>query len=207
MAEAFVNVTEGSGKKLHGWDRTVGANTVIDEYTLIGEQGLATYQVSCTATSVATANSHVLTVNAGASLNVLIRRIMVFQVGLATTAAFCEWDLLRTTTAAPTGGTAFTPIQFDATSDGASGATAMTLPTVKATEGNPLGRYSSYFIQTAGASTTPGMMLLDINFDQLRIKSPRVPAGTTNGIALKNLTAIAAATVRVNIWFTEMNYA
>ena len=206
MAEATVNVTEGSGKKLHAWDRSIGGNTVLDEYIQHGEPALATYQVSCTATSSATANSHVITINAGASLHVYIRRIMVFQVGLATTAAFCEWDLLRTTTAAPTGGTAFTPIAFNSTEDGGSGATAMTLPTVKATEGNPLGRYSSYFVQTANASVVQAQPMLDINFDQLRIKAPRIPSGTTNGIALKNLTAIAAATVRVNVWLVEANF-
>ena len=207
MAESIVQVTEGSGKKLHTNSRTIGANTVEDEYMLLGEPFLASYQVSCTATSSATANSHVLTINAGASLNVYIRRIMVFQVGLATTAAFCEWDFLRTTTAAPTGGTAFTPIAYNATEDGASGATAMTLPTVKATEGNPLGRWSSYFVQTANASVVQAQPMLDINFDSmLHMKSPRIPSGTTNGVALKNLTAIAAATVRVQVWFQEANF-
>lgn len=205
MAESLVQVSEGSGKKLHTDQKTIGANNVEDEYVLMGEPFLAGYQVSCTATSVATAASHVLTVNAGASLNLYIRRIMVFQVGLATTAAFCEWDLFRTTTAAPTGGTSFIPTPWQQGGLG-SGATAMTLPTVKATEGNIMGRYSSYFLQTAGASTQFVQPMLDINFDQNRSRSLHVSSGTTNGIALKNVTAIAAATVRVNIWFTEANF-
>ena len=36
MSEAFINVTEGSGKKAHTNQRTIGANDVQDEYVVTG---------------------------------------------------------------------------------------------------------------------------------------------------------------------------
>src|SRR5690348_13016293 len=133
MAETFVNVTEGSGKKLHAWDRTVGANTVLDEFMLSGEYPLASYFVYADAVSIAAANDHLLCINAGASLNVRVRRLYIEQAANATAAGFFNAKLLRTTTAAPTGGTAVTPAPFY-TGDAAAGAAGRTLPTAKGTE-------------------------------------------------------------------------
>ena len=67
MAEAFVNVTEGSGKKLHANDRSIGANTVLDEVMLLGENYLPSYLgvTSAASVSTATANSHLLQIMAG----------------------------------------------------------------------------------------------------------------------------------------------
>ena len=78
MAESIVQVTEGSGKKLHTFNRTIGANSVEDEVVLLGENYLASYMIVAAA-SAATANSHVLQIMAGASLKVRVRRIEVQQ--------------------------------------------------------------------------------------------------------------------------------
>jgi len=204
MAESVVAVTEGAGKKLHTNSRTIGANTVEDEYILNGEPFLATYSTVPGAISIATANDHILTINAGASLHVYIRRMEVYQVALATTAAMASFNLLRTTTAAPTGGTAQNQLPFDST-DSAAGATSMTLPTVKATEGNIMWRGSYMMTQTV-ATAGGSAKMFEVNFDQLRTKGLRIPAGTTNGMAFKSLTAIAAATIFVNIWYSEANF-
>jgi hypothetical protein len=206
MPESFVNVTEGSGKKLHSWQRTVGANTVEDEYVLQGENALATYCFPTlgAASSTATANSHLLQIMAGASLKVRIRRIEMHQSGLATTATFMQTTIVRLTTAG-TGGTAVTPSPLDP-ADAASGATAMMLPTVKGTEGVGIAGASCYMMQTVTASAQMTNPIAVWDFDRPRSKPLIIPAGAANGIAVKNLTAVAAGTVHFTVWFDESTF-
>ena len=204
MAESLVQVTEGSGKKLHTWSRTVGANTVEDEVVVHGEPFLATYVVAGSG-SAATITSH-WQLMAGASLNVYVRRISVFQTVAATTAAIVPWTLQRLSTAG-TGGTSATPAPYD-TSDAASGATFMSLPTAKGTEtGVVVGTRYAYMEQTIPASQAPGPTLIaEWLFNNLRGKSLRIAAGAANGIAVSNRAAVAGASVVVEIEFTEASY-
>jgi hypothetical protein len=65
MSESIVQVTEGTGKKLHTNQRTIGANNVEDEYVIPGEYPLATYFVQANAVSIATAAAHVIQIMAG----------------------------------------------------------------------------------------------------------------------------------------------
>ena len=206
MAETFINVTEGSGKKLHTFDRTIGANSVHDEVVLLGEPYLTTYSVTTqsSGTSAATGLSHLLQVMAGASLNVYIRRIRVTQLAAATTAAQVALVVTRLTTAG-TGGTVVTPVAYDG-NDSAAGATAMTLPTVKGTNGGTLWTEASYWYQTAPTSVSGLGVLLDIDFSRPRSKSLRISAGVANGIAIQLQTAVAAATVIVAVEFSEANF-
>jgi len=205
MAEGFIAYTPGSGAKIHSFDRTIGANTVQGEVVIMGEQYLPEYTVTTiTPISAATANSHVLQVMMGASLRGRIRRIEVSQMGLATTAAFCQWALYKLSTAG-TGGTAITPQLLDP-ADAAAGATAMTLPTVKGTEGALIWSGSNYMAQTAGASSAFPQPFAIIDLDDSRRKPIHIATGTANGIALKNITAIAAATVIVTLWVTESSF-
>lgn len=205
MGESTVEVTTGTGKKLHSWARTIGANTVEDEVGVNGEQYLATYTVAHGPASMATANSHITQIMAGASLKVRIRRIRVWQFAPATTATVGIWELYRLTTAG-TGGTAITPSALD-TLDAASGATAMTLPTAKGTEGARIETASCYVIQTVGASTPFNGPMIDWDFDRLRTKPLIIQAGTSNGIAVKNTTGAAAGQVMVTILFDESSFA
>jgi hypothetical protein len=203
MAEAFVNVTEGSGKKLRAFDRTIGANTVLEEGMFLAEQNMATYTCSPAAgISIATANDHTFEVMAGASLNLYIRRIEVYQLVAATTAAFCQFILYRLTTAG-TGGTAQTVTALDNV-DAAASATVMTLPTVKGTETFRIWNGTCVVTQTVAVAGSP-TKLVDISFDP-KAKVNRVPAGTTNGIGLKCITAVAAATVVFNVTWGEANF-
>ena len=206
MAEAFVNVTEGSGKKLHAFDKTIGANTVLDEVMVNGEPYLATYAggQALTGASIATANDHQLQIMAGASLNVYVRRILVYQSVLVTTAAIGQFEIRRLSTAG-TGGTSLSVAALD-TTDPAAGATMMALPTVKGTEGNRVWTGTAGLMQTAptaGVST----QMFDIDFDKfLRGKALRIAAGTTNGIAFKNLAAYAGGSISVWAWISEANF-
>lgn len=205
MAESFVNVTEGAGKKLHTDQKTIGANTVEDEYVLHAEPFLSTYVISTsTAASTATAASHLLQIMAGASLNLYVRAIRVYQFGLATTAAIVTLQLFRLTTAG-TGGTAFTPAPIS--NEAASGASSMTLPTAKGTEGTLVGIRASQFIQTVptgGNGTAP--LLAEWDFEKLRGKALRIPAGAANGLAIKNPTAVAGASVVIEVVLAEANF-
>lgn len=207
MAESIVNVTEGSGKKLHTFNRTIGANSVEDEIVLFGENYLASYTVvplAVVATSTATALSHMLQIMAGATLKVRIRRIEMYQTVAATTAAIMETRLMRLTTAG-TGGTAVTPAPLDST-DAASGFTAMVLPTVKGTAGTTIGSYAPYMIQTLGASTPFVNPVAVWDFDRPRSKPFIIPAGAANGLAIMNVPAIAGGNVSFMVWADESNF-
>jgi hypothetical protein len=205
MAEGIIQYTPGSGAKIHSFDRTIGANTVQGEVVILGEQYLAEYTTSTiTPVSTATANSHVLQLMAGSSNRVRVRRIEVAQMGLATTAAFCQWAVYRLTTAG-TGGTSITPQLLDP-SDAAVSATSMTLPSAKGTEGALLWSGATPMTQTISATPAATNPILTLDFDDTRRKPIHIAAGTSNGIALKNITAIAAATVVVTIWFSETSF-
>jgi hypothetical protein len=141
---------------------------------------------------------------AGSSNRLRIRRIELSQVTLATTAGINSFAIYRLTTAG-TGGTSITPQLVDP-ADSAAGATAMTLPSAKGTEGALLWAGSAVLTQTVGASPSLENQLLCIDFDGLRRKPIHVASGTSNGIALKNLTARAAATCLVTVWFDESSF-
>lgn len=208
MAESIVQVTEGSGKKLHTFNRTIGANSVEDEVIVLGEQYLASYGAGTQAqVSVATANSHLFQLMAGASLNVYVREIRVYQAAVATAAAINFLAIFRLTTAG-TGGTAITPQPHD-TTDAASGAAAMSLPTAKGTEAAAwIDGAEVYWLQTMPTAVEFQPLRAKWTFGEpgSKLKALRIPAGTANGICVKNLTANAAATCIVVCEFSEANF-
>lgn len=203
MTESIVQVTEGAGKKLHTNSRTIGANTVEDEIVVLGENYLNGFTVVAGNVSTATANSHLLQIMAGASLKVRVRRIEMHQDGLATAAVLMETRLYRLTTAG-TGGGVITPGTLEP-GDTAT-ATAMSLPTAKGTEGTLMAIAKPYMLQTIGASTPHINPVLVWDFDRPRSKPVILAAGVTNGIAIKNVTAVAAGTVMFDVWIDEMNF-
>lgn len=205
MAESIVQVTEGSGKKLHTWQRTVGANNVEDEFVIPGEYPLASYIAIGSAVSCATANDDILQVMAGAALNLRIRRIRIEQEGLVTAAALALFTVLRVTTAG-TLGTAITPSKMD-NADVASGATAMSgVPTAsKGTAGASLLVREFWPVQTApvgGLGSTPANEWVQ----QPGMKPIVIPAGVTNGIVIRNGLARAGLTVHAEIEFVETSF-
>ncbi len=201
MAEAFVNMTEGAGKKAHAWDRVIGANTVLDEFVLPGEFPYPSYIAApLSSTSVATANDHLLQLMAGSSLNVRIRRIHIEQANNATAAGSSVLEIWRLSSAG-SGGTAITPAKLNL-ADSAAGATAMTQPSAKGTESVMLMRPNLTYRQALPASGT----VPDDIFEWVALPNQEpliIPAGAANGIALKNLTATAGATVAIWIEFVE----
>lgn len=205
MPESLIQVTEGTGKKLHTFQRTIGANNIEDEVVIQGEPYLATYGVSSGTVSTATVDSHIIQIMAGASLNVYIRRIVIYQTVVATAAALAGLELRRLSTAG-TGGTAVTVSPLD-TTDSASGASGMTLPTVKGTEGTLMWAGRALMIQTLPTGGPgSGGIIVDLDFDRYRIKSPRIAAGVANGVAVKWQTAVASGQVQAYVYLQEANF-
>jgi hypothetical protein len=207
MAESLIALTPGSGaKNARTFNRTIAANSVEEQAMFLAEQNMPTYEVAGAAVSTATAASHLLQIMAGASLNVYVRWIGIFQLAAATAAAIDELQLLRLTTAG-TGGTVVTPAPDDS-SDAAAGAAGMTLPTVKGTEGTLISRVTGQFTQTV-ATQSGGMraqLLAEWDFEKLRAKALRIPSGAANGIVVKNPTARAGATVIVVARIAEASF-
>ena len=200
MAESSVNVTEGSGKRLHTYDRTISSTLIQEQFTLPGEYAYATYVAYSGAVSTASSASHVMQLMAGSSLNVRIRSIRIEQVANATSVTILGFDIYRLTTAG-TGGTAITARPYD-TADAAAGATGMTLPTVKGTEGVLLFGTAIVMRQAAAATGTQPEETYEWR-QSPNVKPLIIPAGTANGIAVKIASAVAAGTVLVTIEFVE----
>ena len=203
MGESLVNVTEGSGKKLHTWARTVGANTVEDEFTIPGEYPLAGYSVGGTA-SLATSADHLFQIMAGTTNKVRIRFFRIEQSASATAAAIIALSVFRLSTAG-TGGTALTFRPMD-TADAAAGATCMTLPTAKGTESVDMGLGTVLVLrQTVAAS---GAQTDDVwEWAQKPGMPPLIiPAGTANGIAVKVGTGVAGASARFYAEIVETTF-
>lgn len=202
MAESFVQVTEGSGKKLHTFQRAVGANTVEDSIVLPGLPYLPTYSASVTsAVSLATADTHILQVMAGSTLNVYVTRIRIYLASLAGTLSGGAVDIKRLSTAG-TGGTALNVLAHD-TADVAAGATAQTAPTVKGTVGSIMRRLICVYPSAWPTSGGETALIADLKFGDDVAKAIRIPAGTANGLAIVQATAIANASVYVNVEFVE----
>lgn len=201
MSQSYVPFLDSASatRKFHTNQRSNGSDTVEQYVQLTGEPYLATYTVVVhTAISAATANSHLLQIMAGSSLRVGVRRIRVTQFANGTTQKNA-WYLYRLTSAG-TGGTSYTPSPLDP-ADSASGATAMSLPSSKGTEGALI--YTESVLTHATAATVGLDPVLDVDFTRDRDKALWIAAGTSNGIALKNVTASTSTTLLIQAWIVE----
>jgi hypothetical protein len=201
MGQSSINVTEGSGKRLNTWDRTISSVLVQDQFTLPSEYPYPTYSVSAGNIVLATAASHLLQIMAGSSAYVRIRRITWQNLTAPAGVTIMQLQLFRLTTAG-TGGTSITPRRFNM-GDAAAGATAMTLPTAKGTESDQLYE-RAMFLSTAAVPTGPlGMW----EWTQHPGEEPIIiPAGTSNGLVIKNVGAVATATCSMTVEFTETSW-
>lgn len=203
MADSSIVVTAGSGVNIHSSSRSYSGTTKQDQYVLPAEYDLASYVVAPTASiSIATAGQ-LCQLMAGSTLNVRVRCIHVETSTSATTAAITPLEIWRLSTTG-TPGTAYTPRPLDS-ADTASGATFNTLPTVAGTETVLMGRRVLTVRQTI--STLGGDEdVVEWVYEAPNRKSLLIPAGVTNGIAIKSTTAIAAATVAVEVYFVETSH-
>lgn len=204
MADSSINVTEGSGKRLQTYDVTVSSVIVQRQAVVLGEQPLASYIVGSASTiSLATAGSHLIQIMAGAGNRIRLRRIEIYQIAAATAVTMGTFVLYRLSTAG-TGGTSLAPVALNP-ADAAADATGMILPTAKGTENGAIvaGTMIAYQTLATGAAPAPSLVW---EFDRPRSGPIQIAAGTSNGIAIKNITAIAGATVTVNVWLDETSW-
>lgn len=178
---------------------TENALVVYDQKVIPGEPYLPTYSVSTiTLVSAATANSHIVQIMAGSSLNVRIRHFKV-QVVVSVGASVDILGLYRLSSAG-TGGTVLTPAPYDPADT--SGATAMTLPSAKGTETTLVQSQAVSFPALGSVSTTYFWEWTQ----QPNGKPIIIPAGTSNGLAWKNVTAEASGTMLFYVEFVETSY-
>ncbi len=200
-----VQVNEGTGKRLAtGATYTENALTVRDEKFILGEPYLASYMIATSGISTATANDHLVQIMAGSANKIRIRRIDAYLSAVATTATIMPMALFRLSTAGTGGGVGSIVLMDPA--EAAATATVMTLPTAKGTEGSAPFGSRIYMMQTIAASAPLASPLLVWDFDRPRFKPLIIAAGTANGIAIKNQTAVAGAQLMFNIWFDEVPF-
>jgi hypothetical protein len=204
MPTSYISFDEGTARKVRSFQRTDGADTVEEWMYMESEPGLAAYTIAAEGVVGSTADSHVLQVMAGASLRVGIRRIQISQLAGATTTRQVRFGINRLSTAG-TGGGALTPNPLDPAS-AASGATAMTLPTVKGTEGVRVGGRHFGIIQATITNQVVNP-LIDVDFGLGRERALWIAAGVGNGICIKNLVADATVTYDILVRFVEAGWA
>lgn len=160
-----------------------------------GQSDDPTYCVSVSA-QANTAATEAIVIEAPAGGAVRIQRIEITAPGIQTTAGVRILQVLRTTTAG-TGG-AVVPTVMDG-SDAAYGGIARAKPTA-GTESTVLFEIP-LFVPTALAAFVPIM----VDFAAVdSLKTPVIPAGVANGIALKDPGAAGGAGFAARIWFTTV---
>lgn len=203
MGNAYFTIDEGVDKNIATWSRTVDAATVHVQKVAVDEAFMATYTITVfTAVTISSADKHIVQIMAGGTNRVYLRRLRFWQAANATTTQNISLVVYRLTTAG-TGGTSYTPVALDPSSS-AAGATAMTVPTSKGTEGSLLDQWFPTIHTTA---TTVGLRpMLDLSWDGLREQSPTIAAGTSNGIAVKCQSSDATATIAWQATICEASY-
>jgi len=201
MSDTSFQITQGSGTRVHTYDRSIGGQTVNDQVVLLGIPQLAGYIAAANTISIATANDHVIALMAGTTLNLYVYRIEVSQRNTCTSQGQAVYEITRLTTNG-SGGTTVTPRPYDTTS-AAAGASARTLDSSKGTEGVALFRMQHGMYNAMPIPTFDTTDMWEAHFLSQCL---RIPAGTSNGLALKSLVANAAGTVNATIEFFEANF-
>lgn len=208
-----VNITPGSGKtiatdtvggsdyqQIKLYDGTIGSSNaaIVDANgnlrVAAGQATLATYVVGSGALTP-TAAMDLLVLEAPVSGVVRLQRIIIWNPGIQTAAAFVTLQLIRKTTAG-TGG-AVTPVQVDA-ADGAYAGLTRTGVTTRGSDGTVIDQFTIW-VPAAGAAFTP--VAIDFSLNDA-IKAPVVPIGITNGIALKHPGVAGAASFSCSLVFS-----
>lgn len=206
---SFIQVTNGTGPKIAtGPTYTENANVVQDQKVIPGEGYLAHYGVDSNGgiAPPSSAPKAWFTINAGASLNLRIRRIIINQATISTTTAGSVTLGVYRTTTAPVGGTAHTPALFDS-ADAAAGATSASVSAATFTTDPTLGGRVALFALPVFLTYPFNVEPFELRWgDQPGTKPLIVPAGTANGIALVLISANAyggTPTFNMTFEFTE----
>lgn len=206
MSDSSIQVTEGAGVRLQTDTRSIGGNTVHAEYALPGMSAFPIYYCAPAAfSSTATANAHLIQIMAGASKPVYIARIAGYLRVAATATSVAQFSLLRLTTAG-TGGTGPGTISPLDSTDGAVGATTrFNLTASKGTTGAVLDEVQAT-VPNALSTSLLDLAVFKFDYTDGRRKMPRIPAGTSNGIAVSIADAIAGGSLFVVAHIIELSY-
>lgn len=171
------------------WTST-GNNSLVKDTTGALTQGNSqkpTYTISDLNSAPATANFVLATFEAGASKVSRLRRLIITNPGLGTAAAGLQMELIRTT-AASSVGTLQTPAAHDSNDAAFSGIARIAGPTI--TAGTRI--WSGVIFQPATTLAQYSPAIFEF-YGQIS-KAILVPAGVTNGLALRCVNGNAGAT-------------
>jgi hypothetical protein len=202
VAEGKISATEGAGKNVHTFDRTIASVLVQDQFVLPGEFPYPSYFVHAQGVSGANSGDDLMQVMAGSANYVRVRRIEISQRVPITTAQEFTVDVTRLTTAG-TGGVAVTPARFDNGDPAAGASAASTVPNAThGTAGTILRSLRIWGLQTPPTAGVGGG--LSAKWEQHRGTKPIIiPAGASNGISLRVQTGRAGITLDVEIEIVE----
>lgn len=198
MTGSYVSVTPGTGVNLAtGPTYSEGGRTVQDEKTIAGLPYLATY-VAAMQPAITSAGTHLFELMAGSSLIVNVHRIEVNVWAASGGANLCQFGLYRLSTAG-TGGTAVTSRALDP-ADAAAAASCMSIPSVNGAEAGNIWA-GAFSVPASSQTQNPALFIIDY---ESRLRKPlRIAAGTSNGIALKNITSVSSASLAIMVYWTE----
>jgi len=199
MSTSSIRVDEGAGPYIWTDRRSVSSVNREAQYVLLAEPALPTFSVIANS-SVATTADHALQIMASASMYVRIKRITIEQLTNATAATLLSMSFVRLTSAG-SGGTSIGVAAYDSASDTGT-ATAQSLPSSKGTETSILLYPTLPLRQAVGATAQPPAARWEWT-PAPGCKPIIIPAGTSNGVALKVIAGVAGATISATVEFTE----
>lgn len=186
--------TAGSGLNIKTFSRSESGTTREEQVFQLGEPSLPTYTATAQSVVTTTSASHMFFLQGDGTLYTRVNWFEVSQQTMAT-AAVAEIRVLRTTTAG-TGGTSISCYPTDGGDTSPYAGVAMTLPTVKGTEGVLL-----YQFRLPLVASTP--TLSTFRWERQNYEKPLIIApATTNGFCWKLITGIATNTLNFTVGFS-----
>lgn len=196
MTESQIALTEGSGKNLRTWQRTIGGTAREEQFFQYGEPTATTYTVIASALSVGSAGGHLLQIMGDGTNYIRIERMEFRQGGFAGADSLALVQLKRLTTAG-SGGTALNARAHDEADTDPYAGDVRSSPTTKGTEGSTLWR-SRFKLTDTIPEYEPAVYSRPLGNVKPYIAGP----GTADGFVWVNETAIGTATMDLVVTFT-----
>lgn len=200
MTESQIALTEGSGKNLHTWQRTIGGTAREDDFYIEGAPTFTTYTAIAPACSVGSASGHLLQVMGDGTHYVRLERLEFRQVGTAGVDSLATYQL-RLVTTAGSGGTAINARPHDESDTDPYAGDVRYVPTTKGTEGSLL-----WQTRMPLADALPDYRPVVWDRPAGNVKQYIAGPGTADGFVLVNSTGIGTATVDIIATFTVSEY-
>jgi hypothetical protein len=202
LGNSALPVSGGSGHNVSTWSRTKSATTYKEQITLPGEYHENTYFVSALDVSAANTGDGLLQIMAASGTYTRIRGIWVHEAALGGAANALAVDIIRITTAG-TGGTTVTARPHDSGDSAFGGACMSGIASANSgTEGVTLRRG-----RLAVVAAQPVNMDSSWSWIQHPLTKPIIiPAGTSNGIEIKNVVGRASVTVDIHVELVETSW-